>query len=154
MPVLLGAGMGSSSVYEAQVPQLPELQLEQDEPPVPATRVGTPELVVLKQAKVDILRRAGLWQRGHSAGLADWLRGRSCSNFASHSEQTYSYIGIDLSPVNSLTRLSFGVKPDRPAALQGEPQEIDSGHLDPEYHVGHQYPLDEAEPAAFIREER
>jgi hypothetical protein len=82
--------------YEAQAPQLPELQLEQEEPPVPATRVGTPELPVLKQAKVDILRRAGLWQRGHSAGLSAWLKGRNSSNLESHSAQRYSYIGMIL----------------------------------------------------------
>jgi len=48
-------------VHEAQVLQLPELQLSQ-ELPVPAIRVETPELPVLKQANVDILRRAGCWQ--------------------------------------------------------------------------------------------
>ena len=42
--------------------QLPELQLSQELPPVPARRVGTPALPALKQAKVDILRRADLWQ--------------------------------------------------------------------------------------------
>ena len=41
--------------------QLLELQLSQ-ELPVPAIRVGTPAPLVLKQAKVDSLRRAGLWQ--------------------------------------------------------------------------------------------
>jgi hypothetical protein len=54
-------GRGVFLSQEPQVLQLPELQLEQ-ELPVPATRVGTPLSVVLKQAKVDILRRAGLWQ--------------------------------------------------------------------------------------------
>jgi len=41
--------------------QLEALQLEQ-ELPVPAIGAGTPESLVLKQAKVDSLRRAGLWQ--------------------------------------------------------------------------------------------
>jgi len=79
----------SSPDYEAQVLQLPELQLEQ-EPPEPATLVGTPPAVVVKQAKVDILRRAGLWHLGQLTSLLDWLSGRSCSNFALHSEHTYS----------------------------------------------------------------
>jgi hypothetical protein len=76
------------------VEQLPELQPEQAEPPVPGTRVGTPETVVLKQAKVDILRRAGLWQRGHSAVLSDWLRGRICSKLQWQCGHRYSYIGM------------------------------------------------------------
>jgi hypothetical protein len=46
--------------YEAQVLQLPEVQLEQELPPVPAMDLDTPPSVVLKQAKEDILRRAGL----------------------------------------------------------------------------------------------
>jgi hypothetical protein len=58
------------SDYEAQLLQSPELQLEQ-ESPVPATLRGTPLAEVLKQAKLDILRRAGLWHRGHSAALSD-----------------------------------------------------------------------------------
>jgi hypothetical protein len=80
---------GGSPVYEAHVPQLPELHPEQ-EPPVPATLCGTPLAEVLKQAKLDILRRAGLWHRGHSATLSDWLSGRICSNLVSHSGQIYS----------------------------------------------------------------
>jgi hypothetical protein len=84
-----------------QVLQLPELQPEQ-EPPVPATLVGTPPAVVVKQAKVDILRRAGLWHLGQSISLPDWLSGRSCSNLVPHSEHTYSYIGIINSPDYSL----------------------------------------------------
>jgi hypothetical protein len=82
MPVLPG--------YEAQVLQSPEPQLAQELPPVPAIVWDTPPAVVLKQAKVDILRRAGLWHRGHSAALSDWLSGRICSNLVSHSEQIYS----------------------------------------------------------------
>ena len=39
--------------------QLPEPQLEQALP-VPATLCGTPLVDVLKQANIDILRRAGL----------------------------------------------------------------------------------------------
>jgi len=49
--------------------QLPELHPEQ-EPPVPAMDLEMPPSVVLKQAKVDIWRRAGWWQRGHSPGLS------------------------------------------------------------------------------------
>jgi hypothetical protein len=45
--------------YEAQVLQSPEVQLEQ-ELPVPAIVWEIPPSVLLKQAKVDILRRAGL----------------------------------------------------------------------------------------------
>jgi hypothetical protein len=45
---------------EAQVLQLPELQLEQELFPVPGTVLGTPPSVALKTAKVDIFRRAGL----------------------------------------------------------------------------------------------
>jgi hypothetical protein len=56
--------------YEAQVLQSPELQLEQ-ELPLPATLWGKPLAEVLKQAKLEILRRAGLWHRGHSAALSD-----------------------------------------------------------------------------------
>jgi hypothetical protein len=48
--------------------QLPELQLEQGLPPVPGMVLGTPPRLVLKQAKVDILRRAGWWHLGQSAG--------------------------------------------------------------------------------------
>ena len=75
--------------YEAQVLQLPELHPEQA-PPVPATLCCTPLADVLKQAKLDILRRAGLWQRGHSAPLSDWLSGRICSNLFSQPGQIYS----------------------------------------------------------------
>ena len=75
--------------YEAQVLQLPELHPEQ-EPPVPATLWGAPLAELLKQAKLDILRRAGLWHRGHSAALSDWLSGRICSNLVWHSGQIYS----------------------------------------------------------------
>jgi hypothetical protein len=62
--------VGTSLTQEAQVLQLPELQLEQ-EPPVPGTVLGTPPAVALKQAKVDILRRAGLWHLGQSATWPD-----------------------------------------------------------------------------------
>jgi hypothetical protein len=59
IPVLLDTGIevGAFPDYEAQVLQSPELQPEQ-EPPVPATLCGTPLAEVLKQAKLDILRRA------------------------------------------------------------------------------------------------
>jgi hypothetical protein len=56
--------------YEAQVLQLPELQLEHELPLVPGTALGTPPRVALSAEKVDILRLAGLWHLGHSAG---WL---------------------------------------------------------------------------------
>ena len=61
---------GAFRNYEAQVLQLPELQLEQ-ELPEPGTDLGTPLTLVVKAAKVEILRLAGLWQRGHSAGSPD-----------------------------------------------------------------------------------
>jgi hypothetical protein len=76
--------------YEAQVLQLPEVQLEQALPPVPATALGTPLSLVVKQANVDILRRAGLWHRGQVAVSLDWLKGRICSKLELHSGQTYS----------------------------------------------------------------
>jgi len=86
--------------YEAQVPQLPELQLEQElPPPAPGTVFGTPASVVVKAAKVEILRRAGLWQCGHSASLSAALSGRNSSNLHSHSGQTYSYIGMIFLPL-------------------------------------------------------
>jgi len=66
--------------YEAQVEQLPELQLEQPLL-VPETLVGMPLTLVVNAAKVDILRWEGLWHLGHSASLPDWLKGRICSNF-------------------------------------------------------------------------
>jgi hypothetical protein len=75
------------------VPQSPELQLLH-ELPLPAMRVGTPESEVLKQAKVEGLRRAGLPQPGQATSLSAWLRGRSFSNLEPHSGQRYSYIGI------------------------------------------------------------
>jgi hypothetical protein len=80
--------------YEAQVLQLPELHPEQEEPELPGMAFGIPESLEIKPLKMDILRRAGLWQRGHSAVLPAWLKGRNCSNLESHSEQRYSYIGI------------------------------------------------------------
>jgi len=87
--MMQGQVVGVFPNYEAQVPQLPELHPEQD-PPVPATLWGTPLADVLKQAKLDILRRAVLWHRGHSAALSDWLSGRICSNLFLHSGQMYS----------------------------------------------------------------
>jgi hypothetical protein len=68
---------------------LPELQPEQPLL-VPGTVVGTPLTVVVKAAKVDILRWEGLWHLGHSASLPDWLKGRICSNFVLQCGQTYS----------------------------------------------------------------
>jgi hypothetical protein len=76
--------------YEAQVEQLPELQPEQELPPAPGTLWGTPLTLVEKAAKVDILRRAGLWHLGHSAPSPAWLNGRIFSNFELHPEQIYS----------------------------------------------------------------
>ena len=70
--------------------QLPELQPEQEPPPLPGMALGTPDSLEINPLKVDILRRAALWQRGHSAVLPDWLSGRICSNLLSHSVQRYS----------------------------------------------------------------
>jgi hypothetical protein len=89
-----GVGHKALTVYEAQVPQLPELQPEQECPVLPGMAWGTPESLEIKPLKTDILRRAALWQRGHSAVLSDWLNGRIFSNLESHSGQRYSYIGI------------------------------------------------------------
>jgi hypothetical protein len=95
MPVFLGAGNEVASLgYEAHVLQLPELQLEHELPPVPAMRFATPDELILKQAKVDILRRDGLPHFGQSASWSAWLKGRSFSNLKLHSGQTYSYNGI------------------------------------------------------------
>jgi len=76
--------------------QSPELQLEQELPLAPGTALGTPPRLALNAAKVDILRRAGLWHLGHSAGWSDSLKGRIFSKFLLHSEQIYSYIGMIL----------------------------------------------------------
>jgi hypothetical protein len=81
-------------VYDAQVLQLPELQLEQELPPVPAMVLGTPLALTLKQAKVLIFGLDAFWHLGHSAVLLAWLKGRNCSNLQPHSVHTYSYIGI------------------------------------------------------------
>lgn len=70
--------------------QSPELQVEQELLPAPGRVLGTPLILVLKAANVDILRRAGLWQLGHSASSPDWLRGRICSNVELHAEHKYS----------------------------------------------------------------
>ena len=95
MPVFLGAGNEVASLaYEAHVLQFPELQLEQELPPVPAMRFATPDELMLKQAKVDILRRDGFPQLGQSASWLALLKGSSFSNLELHSWQTYSYIGM------------------------------------------------------------
>lgn len=72
--------------------QLFEPQLEQVLP-VPDILVSAPALL-LKQAKVDIWRRALLWHLGQGASLSAWLKGRNISNLVLHSGQIYSYIGI------------------------------------------------------------
>ena len=59
--------LGCFKNQEAQVLQSPELQLEHELVPAPGTALETPPRVALKAAKVDILRRAGLWHLGHSA---------------------------------------------------------------------------------------
>jgi hypothetical protein len=74
--------------------QLPELQLEQELPPVPAMVLGTPLAVTLKQAKVLIFGLDAFWHLGQSAVLLALLNGRSSSNWQPHSVQIYSYIGI------------------------------------------------------------
>lgn len=79
--------------------QEPELQLEQEWLSVPAILLGTPPNVALSAEKDDILRLAGLWHFGHSAGWLHWLTGRICSNFDLQSVQTYSYIGIIILPL-------------------------------------------------------
>ena len=78
--------------YEAQVPQLPELQLEQDEdePPAPGMVLATLPMLWLKAEKTDILRRASALQAGHSQDWPDWLSERIFSNLVSHSGQMYS----------------------------------------------------------------
>jgi hypothetical protein len=78
------------------VEQEPPPQLEQEWLSVPAIVLGTPPRVALSAEKDDILRLAGLWHFGQSAGWLLWLSGRICSNFDLQSEQTYSYIGISV----------------------------------------------------------
>ena len=59
---------------EPQEPQLPELQLEQEEVLLaPATAFGTPPREALKAEKTDITRLASALQVGHSHGWSDWL---------------------------------------------------------------------------------
>jgi len=73
--------------------QLVALQLAQ-ELPVPARRVVSPASFLEKEAQVEIIRSAFLWQRGQEAFLPASLNGLNSSNFESQSEQMYSYIGI------------------------------------------------------------
>lgn len=74
--------------------QSPELQLEQELPPVPAMVLGMPLALTLKAAKVLIFGLDGFWHLGQSAVLLAWFKGRNCSNLQPHSVHTYSYIGI------------------------------------------------------------
>jgi len=69
--------------------QLVALQLAQ-ELPTPARGVVSPASFLEKEAKVEIIRLALLWQRGQEAFLLASLNGRNNSNFKSQSEQTYS----------------------------------------------------------------
>ena len=46
------------------------------------------------EQKVESIRFAVLWQRGHEAPSLDWLNERNNSNFCSQLGQKYSYIGI------------------------------------------------------------
>lgn len=59
-----------SQLYDAQVLQLPELQLEQELPLVPAMVLETPLAVTLKQAKELIFGLEGFWHLGQSAVLS------------------------------------------------------------------------------------
>jgi hypothetical protein len=71
--------------------QLVALQLAQG---LPAMEVVSPLSFLDKEAQVEIIRSAFLWQRGQEAFLPASLNGRNSSNFKSQSEQTYSYMGI------------------------------------------------------------
>jgi hypothetical protein len=85
-----------------QVEQLVEPQLAQ-ELPLPEIGTGIPFLLTETQQILDTTRSADSRHFGHSAGSSAWLKGRSNSNFESHAEHTYSYIGIFISPVSSLS---------------------------------------------------
>lgn len=74
--------------------QLPELQEEQELPPLPGTVLGMPLDEVLKTATVLMTGLADFWHLGQQASLPAWLRGRNTSNLLSHSLQTNSYNGI------------------------------------------------------------
>ena len=86
------------------MPQVLQLLVPQvaQELPVPATGVVSPPSSLEKEAKVDNIRSALLWQRGQEAASLARLKARSSSNFKPQSEQTYSYNGIFLSSVVSL----------------------------------------------------
>jgi hypothetical protein len=80
--------------------QLVALQLLQE---LPVNGTVSPLSLREKEAQAEIVRSAFLWQRGQEAFLSDSLKERSNSNFKPHSEQTYSYIGISLTPGISLS---------------------------------------------------
>jgi hypothetical protein len=86
----------------AQVAQLSEAQLLQESPP---TDEVMPLSSAEKQAKVDSIRPASCWHSGQAAPSLHWLTGRNFSNFESQSLQTYSYIGIFVSPTISLSTI-------------------------------------------------
>jgi len=66
-------------------------QLEQGLPP---SEVVIPLLLLEKEANVESIRSALLWQRGQGDFSSHWLIERSSSNFKPHLEQEYSYSGI------------------------------------------------------------
>jgi len=60
---------------------------------VPAMGLVSPLSSLEKEAKVENIRSALLWQWGQEAPSLALLKGHSSSNFKPQSEQTYSDIG-------------------------------------------------------------
>jgi len=100
--VLTGQGKGILCFYIAQVEQFDEPQVAQ-ELPLPLIAAGIPSALVVTQQILESTRPAFAWHLGHSASSSARLKGRSSSNFSLQSVQTYSYIGIFLSPIISLS---------------------------------------------------
>jgi hypothetical protein len=86
---------GNPPGQEPQVLQPVELQPPQP-PLAPATEDTMPDSSLENEAQAETTRSPAFWQRGQGAASSAWLKERNNSNFASQSEQTYSYIGIIL----------------------------------------------------------
>jgi len=80
-------------------------QLDDEHPAqeLPATEEVAPLSSLEKQQIVESARSAFLPHFGHSVASSALLKGRSISNLLSQLAQTYSYIGIFVSPVFSLS---------------------------------------------------
>ena len=131
--------------------QLPELQFEQEWPVLPGMAWGTPDSLVIKPTKLDIFRLAGLWQRGHSAVLSDWLKGRIFSNLESHSERYFVYRHVR-SPIYILADLDFLINGH--VTFERKPEEVDGRYLDPDNHVSHHEPFHQPKVIRAVFEKR